>query len=74
VHGISPVVRVTAGGGLSSKPSGQVRVLLGSTTVGAGTLSGGNATIRLAKTIGVGTRTLAVVYSGDDRYAGSTAS
>ncbi|MEU8658294.1 OmpL47-type beta-barrel domain-containing protein, partial [Actinoplanes philippinensis] len=72
-YGTAPVVRVTVGGGLPAKPSGTVRVLLGSTAVGAGTLSAGTATVKLARNIGVGTRKLRVVYQGDSRYAGSAA-
>jgi hypothetical protein len=72
-YGTAPVVQVTVGGALSAKPTGTVRVLLGSTAVGAGTLSAGKATIKLARNIGVGTRKLRVVYLGDSRYAGSAA-
>jgi hypothetical protein len=70
-YGTAPVVQVTVSGGLQAKPSGTVRVLLGSTAVGSGTLSAGKATIKLTRTIGVGTRKLRVVYVGDSRYAGS---
>jgi hypothetical protein len=72
-YGTSAVVKVTVGGTLAQRPSGTVRVLIGDTSVGLGTLSAGAATIRLANTIGVGTRTLRVVYPGDERYAGSSA-
>ncbi|MDI6105143.1 Ig-like domain repeat protein [Actinoplanes sp. NEAU-A12] len=72
-YGTAAAVRVTVSGGLQAKPSGTVRVLLGSTAVGSGVLSGGKATIKLAKNIGVGTRKLRVVYAGDDRYTGSAA-
>ncbi|AEV84264.1 hypothetical protein ACWT_3241 [Actinoplanes sp. SE50] len=72
-YGSVPVVRVTVTGKLAERPSGTVRVLLGGTSVGSGTLAGGGATVRLAKTIAVGTRSLRVVYDGDARYAGSSA-
>ncbi|GIF40726.1 immunoglobulin-like domain-containing protein [Actinoplanes xinjiangensis] len=70
-YGTAPVVQVTVSGALPAKPSGTVRVLLGSTAVGSGTLSAGKATVKLARNIGVGTRKLRVVYQGDSRYAGS---
>ncbi|MFC4066951.1 immunoglobulin-like domain-containing protein [Actinoplanes subglobosus] len=72
-YGSAPSVQVTVGGKLQTKPSGTVRVLLGSTAVGTGTLSAGKATVKLSRTIGVGTRKLRVVYLGDSRYAGSAA-
>jgi hypothetical protein len=72
-YGTAPVVRVTVGGGLPVKPSGTVRVLLGSSAAGTGVLSGGQATIKLTGRIGVGTHKLRVVYLGDSRYAGSAA-
>jgi len=72
-YGSSGVVTVTVSGKLAQRPSGTVRVLLGDASVGFGTLSGGKVTIRLAKTIGPGDRVLKVVYSGDEQYAGSSA-
>jgi hypothetical protein len=70
-YGSVPVAQVTVSGNLAQKPSGTVRVLLGSTSVGSGTLAGGKATVKLAKNIAVGTSKLRVVYAGDDRYTGS---
>jgi hypothetical protein len=72
-YGTAAVAQVTVTGGLSAKPSGKVRVLLGSTAVGTGVLSGGKATVKLAGNIGVGTHRLRVAYVGDDRYAASSA-
>jgi hypothetical protein len=72
-YGASAVLTATVSGALAQKPSGSVRVLADSTTVGFGQLAGGKVTIRLANTIGVGAKTLRIVYSGDDRYATSSA-
>jgi hypothetical protein len=72
-YGTSGTVTVTVTGKLAQKPTGTVRVLFGDGSVGFGTLSAGKVVIRLAKTITPGSRVLKVVYSGDDRYAGSSA-
>jgi hypothetical protein len=62
-------VRVTGSGGT---PTGTVRVTDGKRLVGSAKLSGGRASVTVAKDLKVGSHTLAVSYSGDKAFQASS--
>lgn len=69
-YGTGAVIRTTVRGA-GSRPTGVVRIYLGSTLLASKSLSSGAAVLRLPKSLAPGTRRLTVSYHGTTLHAGS---
>jgi hypothetical protein len=72
VYGQTVVFSATVTSSIGAPPDGEtVTFNQGATVLGIGTLSGGRVTFSMS-TLAVGTRSVAAVYGGDSKLAGST--
>jgi len=72
IYGNAVTFSATVGSTAGAPPNGEtVTFMVGTTVLGTATLSNGTATFPIA-TIGVGTRSVKAVYSGDATFAAST--